>query len=134
MDVEEFAHDIAYGLTFGELKRKYSCTSDDIRRFISEQETYLIRLRQKIRNAEQIESDIAESEEPVWITSPSERLQRIQTVADLLYKAIRDGLDPALLREFRAYLKAAEEERAGSGEDDTGVSIEFIGVDGEQLK
>ena len=108
--------------------------------------------REQIEAVAQPESDPAELTPQdlgeLWISNKSERLRRLQRIADLAYDDLitnNKGMVPAELatamREFRSYLMLAANElgqllNRGAGESGEGtyLSVEMNGVNMDDLK
>lgn len=131
--------------TASELSRRFNMAVPQIRAFA---EAYLDVIKEYADNPPETDAgtvtpaDLGE----LWIGNKTERLRRLQQVADIAYDDIRDGnlvgaeLATAI-REFRSYLMLAANElgqllHRGSGESGEGsyLSVEINGVDMETLK
>lgn len=79
--------------------------------------------------------------EDLWIADKTARLQKLQAIADRLYKdCMEGGFDAASLREFRSYCAAAANElgqlmHRGAGDSTSDVlNVDIQGVDFERLQ
>lgn len=79
--------------------------------------------------------------ETLWIADKTQRLKRMQAVAELLYDdCMRGGMDAAALREFRSYCASAANElgqllHRGAGDSGTDVlNVDIQGINLENLR
>lgn len=121
--------------TAKQLSRRFGLTIDELGAFL-----------EKHREAIEEISNEAREEANLWIRSKSERLTRLQSIADKLYDEIMEGrFDSAsaegnALREFRSYLAAVANELgqllhrgAGDAGSDS-LTVDFQGVHVEDLR
>lgn len=125
----------------GQLMRRYKATREELQSFVEENQDELERIRLETEASEE------DSEEPtpaelanLWIANKTERLQKLQNIADRLYIDCMNTFDAATLREFRSYCAAAANElgqllHRGAGESgsDT-LSVDIQGVSIEDVK
>lgn len=130
----------------------FDTTADDLRTFVSDHRLMIEAEARRIEAAGN--GSVKASGEPtpadlasLWITNKTERLERLQVIADEIYDGIRNGTYVSgaeiamAVREFRSYLTTAANElgqlmHRGSGEAGTGdtLSVDFVGVDPESLR
>lgn len=148
----ELIHEIAArARTTKELAIAYDTTAEDLKAFVAANRPMVEAEARRIANAgpsrnsvgEPTPADLAE----LWITNKTERIARLQTIADEIYDGIRDGTfvggaELAMaVREFRSYLTTVANElgqlmHRGSGDAGTGdtLSVNIEGVDMETLR
>jgi hypothetical protein len=148
----ELIHDIASrAFTTKRLVKRWDVTAEDLRAFLSAHRPMVEAEARRIADAsasvkatgEPTPSDLAE----LWITNKTERLERLQVIADEIYDGIRNGTfvggaELAMaVREFRSYLTTAANElgqlmHRGSGDAGTGdtLNVNIEGVDMDSLR
>lgn len=79
--------------------------------------------------------------ETLWIADKTQRLKRMQIVADMLFAdCVAGGMDAAALREFRSYCASAANElgqllHRGAGDNGTDVlNVDIQGINLENLR
>lgn len=124
--------------TARELADRYGYSVAFLRKFAKENQEAIQLASEAIKEASEGATEPTPGQlSSLWIANKIERLYRYEQIANKLYnEALHGGADSTVLREFRAYLRAAAEElgqllHRGSGEAETGdyVSYEIPGVD-----
>lgn len=130
-----------------ELAETFGYAIDELRAFVEEYRHQIEEARHEFEEAAKevadkvLEDDSApvpeDKLEGFWITNKEERIERYQTVADGLLKAIKAGAwDATTLREARSYMMYAANEMGqiplrgqGKNEGDDDVSYNINGID-----
>lgn len=137
--------------TASQIATIFNTSAEDLRTFVSEHRQMIEAEARRIADGngsvkatgEPTPADLAS----LWITNKTERLERLQVIADEIYDGIRNGTfvggaELAMaVREFRSYLTTAANElgqlmHRGSGDAGTGdtLSVNIEGVDMETLR
>lgn len=126
--------------TARELAEQWGLSVSELKAFFEENKDDVERARERY-----IESEEQREVEELWISSKNERLRRYQSIANDLYKEIKDaklsGSEYATaLREFRSYLAAVANElgqllHRGAGDAGTdSLTVDFQGVDLDNIR
>lgn len=129
--------------TARELALRFGIPPSGLRAFAAEHEEEI----RAVADAQTVSSEPTPADlDSLWIANKTERLRRLQEIADISYQDIKSGgLVGAELatatREFRSYLMLAANELgqllhrgAGDSGNDSYLSVELNGVDVENLK
>lgn len=138
--------------TTKQLAAIYNTSADDLRTFVTEHRPMIEAEARRIEQAGSTAVKTAGLVTPtdladLWITNKTERLRRLEKIADEVYSGIINGTyiggaEMAMaVREFRSYLVTAANElgqlmHRGSGDAGTGdtLSVDIQGVDMDSLR
>jgi hypothetical protein len=130
--------------TARELAQQYDMSVDELRVFT---DTHMDKIKCIAASITKDDAVVTPTQlDELWISKKFERLLRLQVIADITYKAIKDeilvGSELATaIREFRSYLMLAANElgqllhrgSGDSGQNDT-LSVDIQGVDMDSLR
>lgn len=133
--------------TAQELARRYGRSVEFLRTFVNKhrEEIEAAQIKHEQHESEVDETSLGTEPTPIdlerlWIANKTDRLNKLQNIADRLYTDCMNTFDAATLREFRSYCAAAANELgqllhrgAGDSSSDT-LNVDIQGVDFENLK
>lgn len=124
--------------TAQELSKIFNRSIGELKEFV---EANIERIEEARKVYDELEVDSAQEMTELWISQKTERLRRLQSVANVLYLGALRTYDATILRELRSYLALAANElgqlmHRGSGENTDGSVANYLidGVDVNDLK
>lgn len=141
LDRENLIYEIATrARTAKQLASAYETTVDALKSFVEEYENDITVAREQASQAGEEGEPTPVELSHLWIANKTERIQKMQNIADRLYVDCMNTFDAATLREFRSYCAAVANElgqllHRGAGESGSdSLSVDIQGISLDNLK